>query len=160
MKLTYITAAFIGSFLLFSCGGNESTTDTDEVISEDTVITETTIETTTEPAPHDLVMIDNQKWAIDEGMKLSIDSIEMRMTKFNGQTLEDYAYLSNDLAHHTKSVISSCTMKGQAHDELHKWLLPFIDLRKSIDSIEQVSEGDAIAEEIKSELAIFDTYFE
>jgi len=150
----------MGSFLLFNCGGNESTTNTEDVTSEDTVVTEAIIETTTESTPHDLVMIDNQKWTIDEGMKLSIDSIEMRMSRFRAQTLEDYAFLSDDLEHHTKSIISNCTMKGQAHDELHKWLLPFIDLRKSMDSIEQVSEGDAIAEEIKSELTIFDTYFE
>ncbi|NOQ71736.1 MAG: hypothetical protein GQ574_07040 [Crocinitomix sp.] len=156
MKLTLVTAAIAGSFLLFNCDGNEP------VIKDELVTIEDVVEDITEavPTPHDLVMVDNQKWVIDEGMKVSIDSIELRMEDFHGETMDDFANLSTDLERHTKSIISNCTMKGQAHDELHKWLLPFIDLRKTMDNIGHPVEGETIAIAIKNELVIFDMYFE
>jgi hypothetical protein len=140
---------------LFSCGNTENDSDI-EVTSDSTEV----IVTEVEPNPHDLILVDDVKGIIDEGMRVSIDSIEMRMEGFGGTDLAAYEALSADLEHHTKSVISSCTMSGQAHDELHKWLLPFIDLRKKLNGITEVAEGEAIADELITELAIFNTYFE
>ena len=149
-----IIGIIIISVLLFSCGNQEENSVTEPVV-DTTVIAQVEVESN----PHDLILIDGEKWVIDEGMRVSIDSIEMRMQAFVGGSLEAYEALSGDLAHHTKSVISNCTMQGQAHDELHKWLLPFIDLRKELKGITTVEEGDAIATELNNELVIFNTYF-
>jgi len=43
---------------------------------------------------------------------------------------------------------------------LHKWLLPFIDLRKELDSIADPTQGHEIATELSKEIIIFKTYFE
>jgi hypothetical protein len=152
-KKNTLTILF-GSMLILSCG-NEEANVTEEPVADTTeqIIVEA-------PSPHDLILIDNQKWVIDEGMRVSIDSIEMNMAAFNGSTLEEYTTLSGDLSHHTKSIISNCTMTGQAHDELHKWLLPFIDLRKSLDGIAELGEGEMIASELNHELIIFNDFFE
>ena len=143
------------SLFIFSCESPSGNT-VEETSSENPIVTPVVEKTN----PHDLILIAGEKWVIDEGMRVSIDSIEMRMQAFNGTTMEGYELLSEDLAHHTKSVISNCTMKGQAHDELHKWLLPFIDLRKELKGITSVEEGEEIATELNSELIIFNTYFE
>jgi len=158
MNKIIITGTILGSLFLFGCGNQETETNTDVVVDnvEETVIENVVVE----ESPHDLVLINNQKWEIDEGMKISIDSIEMRMADFDTQTLESFSELSTDLARHTKLVISSCTMKGQAHDELHKWLLPFIDLRKELNGITEISEGQDIVNRLNEELVVFDTYFE
>lgn len=140
---------------LSACGNsdnesnNDSFADTNEVvmIQEDL-------------NPHNLILLNNQKWVIDEGMRVSIDSIQMEMDAFQGNDLESYQRLSVELEHHTKSIISSCTMKGQAHDELHKWLIPFIDLRKELGQISESTEGARIVTELNNELIIFKTYFE
>ncbi|NOQ73394.1 MAG: hypothetical protein GQ574_15415 [Crocinitomix sp.] len=149
-----ILGTILISAFLFGCGSQEENSGADVAI-DTTVVTTTEVE----PNPHDLIMIDGQKWVIDEGMRVSIDSIELRMQAFSGTTLADYEALSGDLKHHTKTVISSCTMKGQAHDELHKWLLPFIDLRKELIGITAVEDGEEIATELNNELTIFNTYF-
>ena len=156
MNKSIITGAvMVASIVLSACGNPENDSTTETTIDSTEVVT-----TEVEPSPHDLILVANKKWVIDEGMRISIDSIEMRMESFNGSTMGDYEALSVDLAHHTKSIISSCTMKGQAHDELHKWLLPFIDLRKELNGITALSEGEHIASELDNELNIFNTYFE
>lgn len=149
------SSCLFGVLFLFSCNNEANNNENTDVIVDSVQVTEVIKET-----PHDLVLVDNEKWKIDEGMRVSIDSIDIRMSDFEGTALEDYAALSVDLAHHTKTVISSCTMKGQAHDELHKWLLPFIDLRKELDTITSVSAGEKIAMELQKELSIFNLYFE
>lgn len=151
---TVFYAAFMGCITLMSCT-NDSESQPD-ILTTDTTETVVLIEETN---PHNLILVDNQKWVIDEGMRVSIDSIDMRLASFNASTMDDYNALSTDLSHHTKSIISSCTMKGQAHDELHKWLLPFIDLRKELDSIADLSAGDSITQQLNRELIIFKTYF-
>ncbi|MFT5823380.1 MAG: hypothetical protein ACI8ZM_004641 [Crocinitomix sp.] len=150
-----IAGTILISVVLFSCGNQEEKLAID-ITSDSTEVTPTEVEAN----PHDLIMIAGEKWVIDEGMRISIDSIEMGMQAFSGATLADYEDLSGDLKHHTKSVILNCTMKGQAHDELHKWLLPFIDLRKELIGITTVDEGKVIAADLNNELTIFNTYFE
>lgn len=144
-----------GGLLLGSCTDNSAPAPATEATDTTTIAVVSTLSN-----PHDLLLIDNQKWVIDTGMRVSIDSIDWRLQAFSGTSLEAYKTLSTDLAHHTKTIISSCTMKGQAHDELHKWLLPFIDLRKELDSITTPAQGQAITEELTNEIIIFKTFFE
>lgn len=110
-------------------------------------------------APHDLILNDNEKWVIDEGMRVNIDSIQHTLANFNGNDSIAYKNLSADLARQTKSVINSCTMKGQAHDELHKWLMPFIALRKTIEPAGDAMNNQEIIAELKGEIEVFHTYF-
>tara|TARA_B110000046_G_C13023527_1_gene412518 strand:+ start:6142 stop:6609 length:468 start_codon:yes stop_codon:yes gene_type:complete len=155
MNKSIITGVVIASLALCSC--NNAANDSDTEVTTDTT---EVVGTEVEPNPHDLILVDDVKWVIDEGMRVSIDSIEMRMEGFEGSDLAAYEALSADMEHHTKSIFSSCTMTGQAHDGLHKWLLLFIDLRKELNGITEVSEGDAIADELDNELVVFNTYFE
>ena len=50
-------------------------------------------------------------------------------------------------------------MKGESHDELHKWLIPFIKLRKELSGIKDMNEGAAIVDKLEAEIEIFDIYF-
>lgn len=150
----YKLIVIIGGVILASCAND--TTSTPEAIVTDT--TNLSVQNTVSN-PHDLILIDNQKWVIDEGMRVSIDSIDWRLEAFNGVTLEDYKVLSTDLSLHAKTIISSCTMQGQAHDELHKWLIPFINLRKELDSISDPTQGQEITAKLTNEITIFKTYF-
>ncbi len=155
MNRFILLPSLIFSVVLYSCDSQEENSNS-ETVSDSTEVVVAEVA----PSPHDLILVDNQKWVIDEGMRVSIDSIEIRMNDFKGVTLEDYAALSIDLEHHTKSIIANCTMKGQAHDELHKWLLPFIDLRKELNGVTKVSQGETIARELNNELVVFNIYFE
>lgn len=150
----YKLIVIIGGVILASCA-NDNTSTPVAIVTDTTNLSVQNVVSN----PHDLILIDNQKWVIDEGMRVSIDSIDWRLEAFNGITLEDYKVLSTDLSLHTKTIISSCTMKGQAHDELHKWLIPFINLRKELDSISDPTQGQEITAKLTNEITIFKTYF-
>jgi len=51
-------------------------------------------------------------------------------------------------------------MEGQAHDELHKWLLPFIELSEEFDVATELEEQEQIYREFKASFKIYNTYFE
>ena len=47
-------------------------------------------------------------------------------------------------------------MKGQAHDELHKWLLPYIDLVEAFSTDKSADNFTAI----QNSFSTFNTYFQ
>ncbi|WP_051568619.1 hypothetical protein [Crocinitomix catalasitica] len=149
-----ISSLILLSLFAVACGNQE---DNSEAITENKTTVEPTITENTNP--HQLVSVGEEKWIIDEGMRVSVDTIKMELEAFNGESLEEYAVLSDELAYQTKSIITNCTMKGEAHDELHKWLIPFINLRKELIGINDVQEGAVIVEQLKTEIVVFETYF-
>lgn len=110
-------------------------------------------------SPHDLRLNGSEKWTIDEEMRTYIDSINYTLDDFSGNDSAAYTQLSTHLARQTKAVISNCTMQGEAHDELHKWLLPFIDLRKTLPLAAGNEAKEKKISELRAEMNIFHTYF-
>ncbi|CAG0976837.1 MAG: hypothetical protein HND27_01125 [Bacteroidetes bacterium] len=51
-------------------------------------------------------------------------------------------------------------MKKQAHDELHKWFAPYIELSEKFDAATEPSEQEEIYQEFKKMFLQFNIYFE
>ncbi|MBK9047964.1 MAG: hypothetical protein IPL74_15190 [Bacteroidetes bacterium] len=51
-------------------------------------------------------------------------------------------------------------MKGKAHDELHKWLLPYIDLVKELSEAKDETEAAKQFENIQTSFTTFNQYFQ
>ncbi len=114
----------------------------------------------TQKNPHDIVLLNGKKWKVDEGMMVTIQLIASEVKSFQGKTIDDYKTYSTNLSNLIAELTSNCTMKGQAHDELHKWLVPFIHLSKDLKKSEDIAELTKIDGELKSEIIIFGDYFE
>ena len=69
----------------------------------------------------------NERWEVNEEMMVHIDGIKVKIQQFDRANNRDYDDLGEALQKGINALTSSCTMTGRAHDELHKWLLPFID---------------------------------
>ena len=110
--------------------------------------------------PHDIILLNGEKWKVDEGMMVTIQLIANEVKSFQGKTIEDYQTYSVTLSNLIAELTSNCTMKGQAHDELHKWLVPFIHLSKDLKKSTDIAELTKIDGELKSEIIIFGDYFE
>jgi hypothetical protein len=108
---------------------------------------------------HDIVLNGSEKWQIDKGMKEAIQAIEALVNQYNSDKLVDYQLLGDAIGVQTKKIIRTCTMTGQAHEELHKWLLPFLELKGALVMASSPEEGAAIVKHIKAELAVFNNYF-
>lgn len=79
---------------------------------------------------------------------------------FKGTSVTAYKQLGNSLLTKINLLTSSCTMQGKAHDELHKWLVPFIDLVGEFSEIKSIEEGKKHFSTIQKEFKRFDVYFE
>jgi len=107
----------------------------------------------------EIVLNNGQKWKVDDSMIVHIRNMEKDVNSFEAKSFDDYVVLAEKIAVNLDLLTSNCTMTGQAHDELHKWLLPFIDLSDEF-SASKTEEAAAIYQEIKTSFITFNTYFE
>ncbi len=74
--------------------------------------------------------------------------------------LKDFTQLAASLQKNIDLLTSNCTMEGKAHDELHKWLLPYIDMVDKLKKSKNNDEALQTFEEIKASYKLFNIYFE
>lgn len=115
---------------------------------------------TIENAPHDLVLDNNAKWIVVPDMMETIQLLATAIVDFKGTTIEDHQVLAKQIEDNLNTLTSNCTMTGQAHDELHKWLLPFLDSSKQFNEATELSELKNCVISLKEEINIFQHYFE
>lgn len=101
-----------------------------------------------------------EKWKVEPKMMVHIRKMEKDVASFKGSELVDYQQLSKELNTSLDLLTSGCTMTGKAHDELHKWLLPYIDLVAELDKAEKRERGALTLKEIKASFVEFNNYFQ
>lgn len=147
MKYTYTLV--LGTALLFASCSTETEQNVEEPISE-------------HQHEHDeAIELDNgAKWVVVDEMMGHIENMEKDLEQFENQEEKDYSDLASKLGENIDLLTSSCTMTGKAHDELHKWLLPYIDLVGELSSAEDDTAAKAAYKEIQASFETFNTYFE
>jgi hypothetical protein len=156
MKTKLIIPIALG-FVLFSCG--ESTTEEKEVTQEKIVA-----EAEHHHDEHEAIVLDNgKKWVVVPEMMAFIKNIENAVIDFSkneNPTFENYQTLSATIEKNLEELTSNCTMTGQAHDELHKWLVPFLDLSAEFTEVKNEQKAKEVYNNIKESFKEFNTYFE
>ena len=153
MKKITILIPVIGLFL-FSCGNtsNEKSKEQTETVTH-------------EKHQHDkeseIIELNNgEKWKVDANMITHIRNMENDVISFAKVEQKDYKSLSEKLQSNIDLLTSNCTMKGKAHDELHKWLLPYIDLVKELSEANNETEAEKQFENIQNSFTTFNQYFQ
>ncbi len=147
MNKLKLTTIVLSAFFLFSCNSKtkEETTQTNQT-------TETEVHNHDD---HEAVQLDNgKKWKVDDNMMVHINQMEKDIATLNQP--EDFEKLSENLNKNVDLLTANCTMKGQAHDELHKWLLPYIDL---VNDFSKDKSAENL-QKITASFASFKNYFE
>lgn len=107
-----------------------------------------------------LQLNDGKKWKVNSEMKPHIQEAESQLNAFIQTGNADYKFLSIGLKAHNQKLIERCNMEGQAHEELHKWLYPHMDLITNLDSAKSVEEARQIAENLQVSFQTYHRYFE
>ena len=103
------------------------------------------------------------KWKVVPEMITHIRNMESEINRFteaNHTELKDFTQLGASLQKNIDLLTSNCTMEGKAHDELHKWLLPYIDMVDKLNKSKNNDEALLTFEEIKASYKLFNIYFE
>lgn len=141
----FISILFI-SLLTFS--GCESSTNNTEIESKK--------ENTHHHSEEDIQLNNGEKWLVEPSMLLIIRKMENEVNQFDQQS---FSQLGKQLTIDIEELTSNCTMTGQAHDELHKWLLPYIDIVDHLVQTNDQKEAKAVYQQIKQSFHTFNQYF-
>ncbi len=149
MKYSYTLV--LGVALLFASCTTETTQEQDaqEPTSQHEHSTEEAIE-----------LDSGEKWVVVDEMMGHIQNMVTDLEQFENQQENDFSVLAAKLEGNIDLLTSSCTMTGKAHDELHKWLLPYIELVDELSSAENDTEANKTYKEIQASIETFNTYFE
>ena len=92
-------------------------------------------------------------------MLVHIRIMETEVNLFKKSETKDYKLLAKKLQENIESLTSNCTMTGKAHDELHKWLLPYIDLVTDLSDVSDKTSEMKNYENIEASFKTFNQFF-
>lgn len=147
-EMLKIKIAFLATvvLLIFSCNTKSKEEKTTEIKTEEHQHSES-----------ETIQLNNgEKWKVDDNMMLHIRNMEKDVVHFDQEKSTNYSLLANKLKTNIDILTSNCTMKGQAHDELHKWLVPYIEL---VDSFSKEKSANQFTE-IQNSFKTFNQYFQ
>lgn len=101
-----------------------------------------------------------EKWKVDANMIPQIRNMENDVISFATVEQKNYKLIAEKLQSNIDLLTSNCTMKGKAHDELHKWLLPYIDMVKELSEAKDETEASKQFENIQISFTTFNQYFQ
>jgi len=141
-SIIYIVAISLG-VLFTGCSNNEKSDDSSDSVKNS----------------YNIELVNNEKWEVNKEMMVHIKNMEKDIETSSNQSHPNYEELGSKLDEHIGLLTSNCTMTGKAHDELHKWLLPFIDLVKELKTADSKVKQKQSFEAIQESMNEFNTYF-
>lgn len=106
--------------------------------------------------PAAIALNNGAQWLVNSEMTPFILEGEKILNAHDGS---DYKALAKQLKNKNKSLIKSCTMKGESHDELHKWLHPHMQLVAALEDVENEQRANIIIADLNKSFQTFHTYF-
>ncbi|HMU05670.1 MAG TPA: hypothetical protein PJ990_18685 [Saprospiraceae bacterium] len=107
-----------------------------------------------------LKLNNGEKWLVNEEMKPFVLQAEDILNQYIISTSEDYLTLAEQLKSKNSHLIKSCTMTGESHDELHKWLHPHMELIASMSDATSIEDANKIIVELQSSFSTYNQYFQ
>ena len=108
----------------------------------------------------DINLDDGNKWQVNAEMTPHIERAHAIFIEFKSQENSDYRELANDLEVQNTKLIKSCNMKGQSHDELHKWLHPHMKLIEDLKDADSPDEAQPLIAQLEQSFQTYHMYFE
>lgn len=102
------------------------------------------------------------KWEVVPEMMKHIRNMESDVNRFNEtqhSEVKDFTLLGKKLQKNIDLLTSNCTMQGKAHDELHKWLLPYIGMVDKLNKSKTKNEAFSGVEAIAASFKTLNIYF-
>lgn len=105
-------------------------------------------------------LINGNKWLVNDEMKPHVQQGEKALNAYLASASTDYKSLAEELRTSNQNLIASCTMQGQSHDELHKWLHPHLTLVSDLEKSGTDEEASEVIEKLTASYKSYHTYFQ
>lgn len=103
---------------------------------------------------------DGAKWKVSPEMKPYVAKGSELVNAYLSSNSRDYKTLATQLEEQNEKLIGSCSMTGEAHDELHKWLHPHLELVEALDDAENADAAQKTVEKLRESYGLYAAYFE
>ncbi|GMV53850.1 MAG: hypothetical protein D8M52_06775 [Chlorobi bacterium] len=100
------------------------------------------------------------KWMVNTEMKPFVQEGEKLVQQYVNANSTDYKKLAANLTTQNDQLMSSCTMDGKSHDELHKWLHPHLDLVEDLAEAPDASVAMDVVKKLQESYGLYHQYFE
>ncbi|UYW02066.1 hypothetical protein K5I29_03950 [Flavobacterium agricola] len=110
--------------------------------------------------PNGLELNKGEKWAVNPEMKPFVSQGEALVNAFIQEGQTDFKALADQVKQQNNQLIKSCTMTGQAHEELHKWLHPHMILVKSLNLETDTNKANALVLDLQHSYSEFYKFFD
>lgn len=131
MKNISLVLSLLVSILLFSCKNDQGGKDPS---NQETTGDSASADTKTHEIVIPVTLDRGQKWIADAETTRRIEILKGLLVEFPPNPSEDdYRALHKKLLTGYQSILQKCTMTGEAHTQLHNYLIP---LKKMIDTLE------------------------
>lgn len=161
MNKQIISIAAITS-IFFACNNsNGESTEKTNVISDTVAVG--TVESEHHTESESIELNNGLKWKVVPEMMKFIKTMESEVNHFSETShsqLSEYVELSLVLQKNIDLLTSNCTMEGKAHDELHKWLVPYIETVEKMKSSKNIDEAKEHYNYINQSFNTLNNYFE
>ena len=155
-KIVKLITVVAISLLAVSCGNNseKKKTSTSE---------ETKVEIKTESEHHEneeeLKLNNGKRWEANLETTEGVKKLQMQLKGFSGkESVESYAKLTKELEVTFAEIFEKCTMKGEAHNQLHNFLKPMLDLFDGMKSGD-LKECEKSFDILNKHLTLYKEYF-
>ena len=117
-------------------------------------------QTPTETSSESIHLNKGDKWLVNEEMKPFVLDAENILKEYIASKESDYNSLAASLQEKNEGLINSCTMEGESHEELHKWLHPHMDLIEALANAETPEKAESLVAQLSASFVTFHTYFQ
>lgn len=155
--------------LLWACGNpgsgpgdkdNNALTETNNAVRDETDVSREDSIALAHDQTETIELDNGNKWLINDEMKPHIAEGEAAVNDYIAENRTDYKALADTLKNIDNALISSCTMEGKSHDELHKWLHPHLELVAELKDAKNEEEANKIIGKIDASYDTFWVYFQ
>ncbi len=109
---------------------------------------------------NEVIELDNgKKWEVNVEMKPFIENGRKLVYDYVNSNDTDYKSLATNLEKENEQLVNSCTMDGQSHDELHKWLHPHLELVSELSNA-TADKSSEIIKKIEKSYEKYQEYFQ
>jgi hypothetical protein len=144
-RLAILPSLFVVLLITGACTPKAQNTEENEVTM--------TAKESLEPTQHGVVSLNSgSKWVANTETTDGIREMMRLMADYEASSSKDLDKLQEDLRTEFRTIFAKCTMKGEAHDQLHNYLLP---LKEQLDDLPKVDLS-----EVSSYLEEYFTYFQ
>lgn len=100
------------------------------------------------------------RYRIAPSMLVHLRHMESTVNAAKPETLTEHRKVAEVLQDDLGKLMASCSMKGEAHDALHKWLVPFMKTVRNYGTNQKTEELTAGFDKLHRAFKDFNTRFE